>query len=114
MRGVSYPFAFFRSACPAAVLAVRGDFLTETDFSGVSVDELPEPNSEEPSGFSVIGYPTSQKRDVGHPKLIDLLESEPEWVEPEVGDVWVGDGWRKQGTGEIVREGERRDEEAAS
>jgi hypothetical protein len=46
-------------------------------------------------------------------KLIDLLESEPEWVEPEVGDVWVGDGWRKQGTGEFVREGERMDEEAA-
>jgi hypothetical protein len=53
-----------------------------------------------------------KKRD--HPKLIDLLESEPEWVEPEVGDVWVGNGWRKQGTGEIVREGETRDEEAAS
>jgi hypothetical protein len=59
-------------------------------------------------------HPTNQKRDVGHPKLIDLLESEPEWVEPEVGDVWVGDGWRKQGTGEFVREGERRDDEAAS
>ena len=44
-----------------------------------------------------------KKRD--HPKLIDLLESEPEWVEPEVGDVWVGNGWRKQGTGEIVRDG---------
>ena len=46
------------------------------------------------------------------PTLLDLLESEPEWVEPEVGDVWVGNGWRKQGTGEIVREGETRDEEA--
>ena len=46
-------------------------------------------------------------------KLIDLLESEPEWVEPEVGDVWVGNGWKKQGTGEIVREGEAREEEVA-
>ena len=52
-----------------------------------------------------------KKRD--HPKLIDLLEADSEWVEPEVGDVWVGDGWRKQGTGEFVREGERMDEEAA-
>ncbi len=43
------------------------------------------------------------------PTLLDLLESEPEWVEPEVGDVWVGNGWKKQGTGEIVREGETRE-----
>ena len=45
-------------------------------------------------------------------KLIDLLESDPEWVEPEVGDVWVGNGWKKQGTGEIVREGEAKEEAA--
>jgi hypothetical protein len=46
------------------------------------------------------------------PTLLDLLESEPERVEPEVGDVWVGNGWKKQGTGEIVREGETREEAA--
>jgi len=39
------------------------------------------------------------------PSWAELLASEPEWEEekPEIGDVWVGDGWRKQGTGEIVR-----------
>jgi hypothetical protein len=45
------------------------------------------------------------------PSWAELLASEPEWEEekPEIGDVWVGDGWRKQGTGEIVREGQIRD-----
>ena len=43
------------------------------------------------------------------PTLLDLLESEPEWVEPEVGDVWVGDGWKKQGTGRIVRSWETKE-----
>ena len=28
-------------------------------------------------------------------------------VEPEVGDVWNGDGWTKQGTGESVERGGR-------
>ena len=39
------------------------------------------------------------------PSWAELLVSEPEWEEekPEVGDVWVGDGWKKQGTGEIVK-----------
>ena len=45
-------------------------------------------------------------------KLIDLLESEPEWVAPEVGDVWVGNGWKRQGTGEWWREGEAKEEAA--
>lgn len=48
------------------------------------------------------------------PTLLDLLESEPEWVEPEVGDVWVGDGWKKEGTGQIVREWDTKNEGAAS
>jgi hypothetical protein len=32
------------------------------------------------------------------------LVSEPEWVEekPEVGDVWVGDGWKNEKTGRFV------------
>ncbi len=38
-------------------------------------------------------------------RFIDLLEADSEWAEPEVGDVWVGNGWKKQGTGEIVRDG---------
>jgi hypothetical protein len=40
------------------------------------------------------------------PSWAELLASEPEWEEekPEVGDVWVGDGWRKQETGDIVRQ----------
>jgi hypothetical protein len=42
--------------------------------------------------------------------LADLPLSEPEWKQPEPGDVWVGDGWRKQGTGEFVRECEPVDE----
>lgn len=38
------------------------------------------------------------------PSWAELLVSEPEWEEdkPEVGDVWVGDGWRKP-LGEIVK-----------
>jgi len=39
------------------------------------------------------------------PSWAELLASEPEWVEekPEVGDVWMGDGWRRP-SGEIVRQ----------
>jgi hypothetical protein len=35
---------------------------------------------------------------------IEQLVSEPEWVEekPEVGDVWVGDGWKNEKTGRFV------------
>jgi hypothetical protein len=40
---------------------------------------------------------------------VEQLCSEPEFKQPEVGDVWVGDGWRKQ-TGEIVKEREWVDE----
>jgi hypothetical protein len=36
--------------------------------------------------------------------MIEQLCSEPEWVEeqPEVGDVWVGDGWKNEKTGRFV------------
>jgi len=37
------------------------------------------------------------------PSWAELLGSEPEFVAPEVGDVWVGGGWRKP-TGEFVDE----------
>jgi hypothetical protein len=49
------------------------------------------------------------------PSWAELLGSEPEFVQPEVGDVWVGGGWRKP-TGEFVDEdaqvgdGEEEDE----
>ncbi len=35
---------------------------------------------------------------------VEQLCSEPEWEEekPEVGDVWVGDGWRNEKTGRFV------------
>jgi len=38
------------------------------------------------------------------PSFAELLASEPEWVEekPEVGDVWVGDGWKNEKTGRFV------------
>lgn len=39
--------------------------------------------------------------------VAEMLAEEPEWVEPEVGDVWDGDGWTKQGTGESVERGGR-------
>jgi hypothetical protein len=48
--------------------------------------------------------PEKKKKKRRGPSWADLLASEPEWKEPEVGDVWAGGGWRKQGTGEFVRE----------
>lgn len=41
------------------------------------------------------------------PSWAELLVSEPEWEEekPDVGDVWIGDGWRKP-SGEIVKAGQ--------
>jgi len=49
------------------------------------------------------------KRSMGS-RQVELLCSEPEWKQPELGDVWVGDGWRKQGTGEFVGDCEPVDE----
>jgi hypothetical protein len=46
--------------------------------------------------------PEKKKKKRPGPSWAELLASEPEWKEPEVGDVWAGDGWRKQGTGEFV------------
>ena len=43
------------------------------------------------------------------PSWAELLASEPEWEAPNVGDVWIGDGWKKP-SGEIVMEGEIKDE----
>jgi hypothetical protein len=37
------------------------------------------------------------------PSWEELLGSEPEFVAPEEGDVWVGDGWKKP-SGEFVKE----------
>lgn len=51
-----------------------------------------------------------KKKKRAGPSFAELLASEPEFKEPEVGDVWVGDGWRKQKTGEIVRQWESVDE----
>ncbi len=52
-----------------------------------------------------------KKKKRSGPSWAELLGSEPEYVEPEVGDVWVGDGWRKP-TGEIVKEGDSVDDES--
>jgi hypothetical protein len=40
---------------------------------------------------------------------VEQLCSEPEYVEekPEVGDVWVGDGWKNSKTGEVTRDWNR-------
>ncbi len=43
------------------------------------------------------------------PSWEELLTSEPEFKQPEVGDVWVGGGWEKP-SGEYVKEGEWVDE----
>jgi hypothetical protein len=51
-----------------------------------------------------------KKKKRAGPSLGELLASEPEWKQPELGDVWVGDGWRKQGTGEFVGDCEPVDE----
>jgi hypothetical protein len=47
-----------------------------------------------------------KKKKRSGPSWAELLASEPEYVreEPEVGDVWTGDGWRKI-SGRIVTEG---------
>jgi hypothetical protein len=44
-----------------------------------------------------------KKRSMGS-RQVEQLCSEPEWVEekPEVGDVWVGDGWKNERTGRFV------------
>jgi hypothetical protein len=44
-----------------------------------------------------------KKKKRSGPSWAELLASEPEFVQPEVGDVWVGDGWRKP-TGKYVNE----------
>ncbi|MGD0345371.1 MAG: hypothetical protein ABSA85_01375 [Terracidiphilus sp.] len=54
--------------------------------------------------------PEKKKKKRPGPSWAELLASEPEWKEPELGDVWVGDGWRKQSTGEFVGECERIDQ----
>ncbi len=47
----------------------------------------------------------SPEKKLNGPTVAELLEAEPEWVEPEVGDVWNGDGWTRQRTGEQVERG---------
>jgi hypothetical protein len=50
------------------------------------------------------------------PSAAELLAAEPEWVEPEVGDVWNGNGWVRVRTGERVSRShhlEKEEEEAA-
>jgi len=46
-----------------------------------------------------------KKKKKGVQPWIELMASEPEWVEekPEIGDVWIGDGWKKE-SGRIVKE----------
>jgi hypothetical protein len=48
--------------------------------------------------------PEKKKKKRAGPSWAELLASEPEWVEekPEVGDVWVGDGWKNEKTGRFV------------
>ena len=40
---------------------------------------------------------------------VEQLCAEPEWVEekPEVGDVWVGDGWKNEKTGVVTKDWNR-------
>lgn len=45
--------------------------------------------------------PPEKKKKRSGPSWAELLASEPEWVEPEEGDVWVGNGWKNPKTGEI-------------
>lgn len=48
--------------------------------------------------------PPKPRREKPSP-LMELAQkwaSEPEWVEPEVGDVWTGHGWKRVSTGELV------------
>jgi hypothetical protein len=45
-----------------------------------------------------------EEEESGH-SMADLLAAEPEWVEPEVGDLWTGNGWLNVRTGKIVDRG---------
>jgi len=49
--------------------------------------------------------PKPRERKPSGPTIMDLAKkwaAEPEWVEPEVGDVWTGDGWKRVSTGQLV------------
>jgi hypothetical protein len=49
----------------------------------------PKPREKKPSGPSLM-------------ELAEKWASEPEWVEPEAGDVWTGNGWKRVSTGVLV------------